>query len=235
MIKGYARKASGLLLAAALVISTFTACGGAGNDEVISTTESFLSAAQSADLTAAANYATPEVIDQLGWSDEDINDVINDFYAAIAGYGISEEELMAIPEVEESVDAFISKIKTSLVSSYEIDKASVKNNNGVSEIKATVNTFSENDFYSLLDDELINEITEFSTNYAKEHEAEMTDASAEDQYSQLYTALVPFVMDKMTASLESLAGSREESWGMTLEKKDGKLLVTGVYDASTVE
>ncbi len=232
MKQKYAKKAFGILLAFALVITSFTACGSASDEDVTACVDNFLSAAKEANLEEAAKYATPEVIDQLGWSDDDINDVINDFYAAIAGYGISEEDLMAIPEVKESVNAFIGQIKTSLVSTYTIDKGSVAKNDGVYEIKANVSTFSEDDFYSLLDDELINEVTEFSANYATEHSEEMAQASEEDMYTDLYKALVPFVMEKMTESLNSISGTNEQTWGMTVDKVDGKLVVTGVYDAS---
>ena len=227
-----------------LIVSLSAGCGSgnANPTDAVASADSFLKAVQNADLDTAAKYASPEVIDRLGWSDDDINDVMNDFFAAIAGYGISEEDLRAIPEVEASIGQFTDKLKTSLITSYDIDKSSVKSENNACTLNASVVKFSEDDFYALLDDELIHEVAEFSINYAQEHGG-LTDENVPDgeeaapvsdvsMYTDLYRALVPFVMEKLSTRLDELAGTDSTTWVMTITPADGKMLITDIEDAN---
>ena len=228
MLRLHLKKLFGLVMTVSLAISLFAGCGSIKNDEIIGTVDNFLSAAQEADLDTAGNYATDEVIEQLGWSDDDIKEFLSDIFAAIAGYGVSEEDLMAIPEVEAAVNVFSDKLKDSFVTSYIVDSASVSKTAAGYEVKASVATVSEEDFYGLLDDELITEVSEFSSKYASEHAQDAADDPEDEMYTNLYKALVPFLMNKMTASLDDLAGSDESTWIFTLDKEGGKLLIIGV-------
>ncbi len=220
----HAKRTLGLVTAAALVISCFTACGGISDEEVISTADGFLTSAESQDLDQLSNYASKEIIDTVGWSDDDINAVINDLFIAIGGYGISEDELLAIPEVQEAVNTLISQYKTVIVTSHTVNNTVTKDDKG-SHVTASVTGFSEEDFYSLLDDELMQEVTEFSSNYATEHAEEIS----EDSEQNMYKALVPFLMDKLTERLNSRIASKDPAnWNITVNKVNGKTLVTDV-------
>lgn len=231
MLRLHLKKFFGFVIATSLFISVLTGCGSVASDEITGTVDKFLSAAMDADLDTAGKYASDEVIEQLGWSEDDINDFLNDIFTAIAGYGVSEEELMAIPEVEASVNAFSDKLKESFVTSYIVDSASTGKSDAGYVVKASVATVSEEDFYGLLDDELISEVSEFSSKYASEHAGDAASSSEAEMYTNLYRALVPFLMNKMTDSLDDLAGTDEATWEFTLSGESGNLQIVSVESA----
>ncbi len=220
----HAKKLLGLVTAAALVISTFSACGSAKDEDVIATVDGFLTCAEKQTLDEVSKYATDEVVDTIGWSDDDINAVINDLFVAIGGYGISEDELLAIPEVQEAVNTLVSKYKSALVSNHSTN-STVERDGNEYHATASVTGFSEEDFYSLLDDDLVTEVTEFSSNYATEH----ADEISQDSEQGMYKALVPFLMGKLTERMDAAtAADQPETWKFTLKKTNGQLAITDV-------
>ncbi len=224
MFFSYAKRALGLITVAALVVSCFTGCSSVKDEDVIATADNFLASAEAQSLETVSNYASDEAIDTIGWSDDDINAVINDLFIAIGGYGISEDELLAIPEVQDAVNELVSKYKTVLVLSHTVNNKVTKKDKEY-HATASVTGFSEEDFYTLLDDDLILEVEEFSSNYAKEH----ADEISSDSEQGMYKALVPFLMEKLTERLNTVTSSLEpKTWDLTVQKVDGKLVVTNV-------
>ncbi len=230
---GHIRSLS-LIVAAALCLTYLCGCGiNNRRKDVISTVDSFLSAAQNADLSGAGTYATEEVMTQLEWNDAAFEGVKNNFYESIGGYGeINVDDLKAIPEISGAVDGFIEKLKSVMVSSYTINEDSYATEGKVYEITANVKTVSEDDIRNLMSGDIVNKVTAFATKYMTEHASELSKTSEAEVYINLYKELIPYTMEELAKDIDKIAGSKEELWGFTLEDRDGKLIITGVYDAS---
>lgn len=222
-----AKRVTGIVLAAALMITTCTACGANHKEDAISCTDSFLKTAQSGDVVGAGAYATEDVMKDLSWTQEDL-DSLKDVYVS-AFLPSDMDSLKELPEIEESLNSMIKKLASLQLKSYEIDEAAYEEKDGVCTVSANITGLSDSSVSTVLTSAITDVTTEaqdlFST-YMQEH-PEVTEMTQEELYTALYTEFMPKIMDLIIEKLDA-ADADNLTWKFQLEEQDGKMVITGL-------
>ena len=226
--KPFMKRSIGVIAAASFLAATMIGCGTGNKDAAITCADHFLKTAESGDLAGCSDYATEEALKDMGWSKDDIKKLKEDSFSSFLPSS-DMEYLTEIPEIKDSVDTLVEKLQNTEVRSYVLNSSTYTEKDGVGTVKATVKGLTKdslNEIEENLSDDMEEESTQLVDNFLSEH-PEVTDMSEEDMYSTLYKELFPKLIGMINEKIDEAEGT-EQSWTITLEKKDGNMIITKV-------
>lgn len=210
-----------LLLISSMFV--FTGCNKERLSDIENSAESFLQAADNADIETVLEFCTETALTQMDLDALDPLYSVSSFFSGV-GYdrSVFSEETLA------SVDAFGQYLADAVIQGYTIDKVSEKD--GIGYVNATITTFDSDALTGLTDDVFQEELTNLITNYQNEH---MNDLSViyikEGEDAMLIHILdgtIPEIIDIMQENVESYV-LEDIQLTLTLEMINDKWMVTG--------
>lgn len=210
-----------LLLVSSMFV--FTGCNKERLSDIENSAESFLQAADNAEIETVLEFCTETALTQMDLDALDPLYSVSSFFSGV-GYdrSVFSEETLA------SVDAFGQYLADAVIQGYTIDKVSEKD--GIGYVNATITTFDSDALTGLTDDVFQEELTNLITNYQNEH---MNDLSViyikEGEDAMLIHILdgtIPEIIDIMQENVESYV-LEDIQLTLTLEMINDKWMVTG--------
>lgn len=211
-----------------LVLIPMTGCGGGAGgsnetDEIKATVDGFMGCLQEGDLEGMKAYTDPELFEADGTlADLTQLESLDDQFSSSLGMDADDLSDSTKAKLEE----FVGTLLSGLVKSYEIGEITEADG------KASVNLTTTFGFNPDKIDEIdVNdEIEEMATKYVEEHMDELMDVYNEGGQDAIIAKvlddLIADILDKYSEEITN-TGETTEQTVMTLEKKDGKWLVTG--------
>ena len=221
------KRISCVVFAGVLAVATLTGCGKNNKEAALATINGFLSEAQAGNLTGAADYATEDLMKQIGWSEDDIKEFEDEFYDTLGG-AAAVGDVTEIPGGKDSIDKLVDKVKNTALSSYEVDAESYTEKDGVGTTTVKVTRMPDNVSVSVMNSaqsEAISLAQDISAQYIADHPeiTEMTDDVMKDLYSERVPALVDLIIEKYD-EIEP----KSETWYIQTEEVDGKTVIKDI-------
>lgn len=211
-----------LTLITALLLA-FTGCGANNIPAITETAETFLQAADDADMDKIRETCTESAIAQMGLKPLDATYNADSYFA---GMGLDKSSFTE--DAQNAVAEYGKYYADTLIQGYSIGEVTEKN--GVGSVTATITTYSKETLQELVGDDfkaalttLINEYTDENLNdlssiYLNEGEEAMT--------IKIFNDIMTDIMKTLKQTLDGLE-TVETTVTLTVEKVDGNWMVTG--------
>ena len=204
-----------------LTVMLLTGCN-ADKKAVTESAEGFLTALVDNDMEKASQYASEEFMESETMKLMDPQYLADSFYAAM---NVQKEDLEE--EAVNAVDEYVKEVVARAYESYEIQDIKVQGNEAA--VTARITLGYNPDESAKIPEKTNDLIKEYQSEHYDELVSVYTDEGEKAMYKKLYSDLIPIVIGEMKAQLENNATSEEKTI-LTLEKRDGKWIVTDLEE-----
>lgn len=204
-----------------LTVLLLTGCN-ADKKAVTETAEGFLNGMVANDREAVSQYVSEDFMKSETMKLMDPQYLSDTFYATM---NVKKEDMNE--ETQKAVDDYVSEVVTRAYQSFEIQDIKVQDTSAAVTAKITLGY--DPDASAKIPDETIDLISEYQSEHYDELVSIYTDEGENAMYRKLYNDLIPIVVGKMQEAL-SAGTATEEKTILTLEKVDGKWLVTALEE-----
>ena len=204
-----------------LTVLLLTGCN-ADKKAVTEAAEGFLNGMVANDLDAVSQYAAEDFMKSETMQLMDPQYLSDAFYAAM---NVNKEDMNE--ETQKVVDDYVSEVVARAYKNFEIQDIKVQESSAAVTAKITLGY--DPDASAKIPDETIDLISEYQSEHYDELVSIYTDEGENAMYRKLYNDLIPIVVGKMQEAL-SAGTVTEEKTILTLEKVDGKWLITALEE-----
>ena len=209
------------VLITVLAVMLLTGCN-ADKKAVTESAEGFLNALVNNDMDAASTYATEEFMNSDTMKLMDPEYLSDSFYAAM---NVDKEDLDETAHA--AVDEYVKSVVEKAYQSYEVQDVKIQEDTAAVTCRITLGY--DPDASSGIPDSTRQLISQYQTDHYDELITIYTDEGEKAMFRKLYSDLIPIVIGQMKEQLESAEPSEEKTI-LTLEKRDGKWLVTDLEE-----
>ena len=197
---------------------------GCNSDQkaVTETVEGFLNAMVANDMEKASQYADEEFMNSETMKLMQPEYLADIFYESL---GVEKDDLNE--EAQNAVNEYVKNVVDKAYKSFEIQDIKVQEDTAAATAKITLGYNPEAS--SGVSEDTNSLVSEYQTEHYDELVAIYTEEGEKAMYKKMYNDLIPIVIGKMQEALESGEPSEEKTI-LSLEKKDGKWLVTALEE-----
>ena len=197
---------------------------GCNSDQkaVTETVEGFLNAMVANDMEKASEYADEDFMNSETMKLMQPEYLADIFYESL---GVEKDDLNE--DAQNAVNEYVKNVVDKAYKSFEIQDIKVQEDTAAATAKITLGYNPEES--SGVSEDTNSLVSDYQTEHYDELVAIYTEEGEKAMYKKMYNDLIPIVIGKMQEALESGEPSEEKTI-LSLEKKDGKWLVTALEE-----
>lgn len=204
-----------------LTVLLLTGCS-ADKKAVTEAAEGFLNGMVANDKEVVSQYVSEEFMKSETMQLMDPDYLADAFYAAM---NVKKEDMNE--ETQKAVDAYVGEVVERAYQSFKIQDIKVQDTTAAVTVNITLGY--DPDASAQIPEETIDLISQYQSDHYDELVSIYTDEGENAMYRKLYNDLIPIVVGKMQEALAADT-TTEEKTILTLEKVDGKWLITNLEE-----